>query len=800
MIRNYIKIAWRNVLRQPGYSFINIFGLSLGMAVAILIGLWVSSETNHDNYFKDKDQIAQMFQSQTFNGEVSTGPAIPRPLEMVLRKDYNDYFKRIVMSSWQQPRNFKAGDVIISKEGQFMQPGAVEMFNFDIIKGSKKPLDDINGIMLSESFAEALFGKEDPIGKPVKINNEYDLKVTAVYRDIPDNNSLNEADFIATWEHYINNQEWIKNAVDQWGNNSFQLFLQVADGQTISKVSDIIADAKKKNAGEDFQPYNPTLFLFPMSDWYLRSNFENGVQQGGRIQYVWLFAIIGIFVLLLACINFMNLSTARSEKRSKEVGIRKSIGSIRLQLINQFLSESFLIVLLAFVFAILLVLILLTPFNTLADKHIAFPWSNGTFWLISLAFTLFTALLSGCYPALYLSSFEPVKVLKGTFKAGKFAAIPRKALVIVQFTVSVALSIGTLLVFLQIQYSKNRPVGYDREGMVQVPVMSPEFIGKYAYMRNLLLNSGAVMEMSSSSSPTTQVWSNRSGFTWEGKPEGFQEDFAWTNVSYDFAKSLNMKIVAGRDFSREFASDSNAVLINETAAKYMGIENPVGLLLRDPDPENTDPPLKIVGMVQDLVVQSPYEPVKQALYVFDKDENFSYYNLRLNPQKSAQECISTIKGIFNTHFPNFPFDYQFIDQEYAKKFASEERIGKLAGAFTILAIIISCLGLFGLASFTAEQRTKEIGVRKVLGASVVNLWALLSKEFLILGIIALFLAIPLAWYFMADWLQRFKYHTPISPWVFVTASLATLIIILVTVSFQAIKAAVMNPVKTLRSE
>ena len=771
----------------------------MGMAVTLIIGLWMQDELSHNAYFQNKDKIAQVFQSQTFNGNTSTGPAIPRPLEMALREGYNDNFKHIVMSSWNNSQYLKYKETSISREGNFMQEAAPELLNLEIVSGELDGLREINSIMLSESTANALFGSEDPVGKILKVNSEYDMMVSAVYKDMPFNSSFKSTKYIMPWEKYITAQEWIKNAVDSWGNNSFQMFVQIAENTTMDQVTATIKDVKK-TLNEESVEYNPQLFMFPMEDWYLRGNFENGKQVGGRIKYVWLFGIIGAFVLLLACINFMNLSTARSEKRSKEVGIRKSIGSQRGQLINQFLSESFLVVVMAYVLAIIIVLLSLNGFNELARKEIEFPWGNLYFWLVSIAFVLFTALLAGSYPALYLSSFRPVEVLKGTFKAGKYAGTPRKILVVLQFTVSVAFIIGTFIVMQQINHAKNRPIGYDREGLVQVPTMSQDFEDKYELMRSEFLGSNAVVEMATSSSPTTRIWSNRSGFTWEGKPEGFQEDFAWTAVSYEYVKTLNLKIVEGRDFSREFASDSNAVLLNQTAVKYMGIKNPVGKFMKDDDDENPDPPLKIVGVVEDMIAQSPYEPVKQGMYVFDKNANGSHYNLRLNPQQSASQNLAIIERVFKEHFPNIPFQYDFVDQEYGEKFAAEERVGTLSGIFTALAILISCLGLFGLTSFVAEQRTKEIGVRKVLGASVFNVWNMLSKDFLKLVTISCFIAIPISYYVMNGWLQEYPYRVILKWWIFALAVIGALLITMLTVSFQAIKAANANPVKSLRTE
>ena len=796
MLTNYLKIAWRNLTRNKVYSVINIGGLAVGMAVAMLIGLWVWDELTFDHYHKNHDRIAQVWQSQIFNGEIGTVNAIPLPLEMTLRNDYGENFKHIVMSSWRFRSILSHGDKKLVKQGNFMQQDAPTMLGLDMMSGQKDGLKDPNSILLAASTAQALFGNGETLGKIVRLNNKYNLKVTGVYADVPPSNDFSAATFIAPWEQYVNNTEWVKNSANNWGDNSWQLFVQIADNTTMEQVSAKIRDAKMKASPKDVTQYKPVLFLHPMNDWHLRSTFENGVQTGGRIENVLLFGIIGAFVLLLACINFMNLSTARSEKRAKEVGIRKSVGSVRAQLISQFLSESFLVVGLAFVAAITLVLAALPAFNTLADKKIAFPWQSGYFWGASSVFILFTALFSGSYPALYLSSFQPVKVLKGTFRVGRFAALPRKVLVVVQFTVSVALIIGTTIVFRQIQHSQNRPVGYNREGLIQIPLTQFDFIGKYDFMRRQFVNSGAVIGMSSASSTTTEVSSNRSGFTWEGQPDHFQTDFAWTMVSPEYVKSLGLKIIAGRDFSPEFATDSNALILNKTAVKYMGLKNPIGKIIRN----GGNPPLTVIGVIDDMIMQSPYDPVKPSMYVFDKHNNASYYNIRLNPDQPASKNMATIEAVFRKNFPNLPFEYQFVDREYAAKFAGEERIGKLASVFAVLAIFISCLGLFGLASFVAEQRTKEIGIRKVLGASVGSLWSLLSKDFVGLVVVACLLATPIAWYFLNGWLEKYNYRTELSWWVFAAAGGGALVITLLTVSYQAIRAALMNPVKSLRSE
>jgi ABC-type antimicrobial peptide transport system permease subunit len=561
----------------------------------------------------------------------------------------------------------------------------------------------------------------------------------------------------------------------------------------MKSVSEKIKKSKYDRAKRE-QEFKPEIFLHPMADWHLRSNWKGGVNIGGRSQMVWLFGIIGTFVLLLACINFMNLSTARSEKRAKEVGIRMTIGSLRTQLISQFLSESFLVVLLAYIVAIGLVIAMLPWFNNLSDKRIAVEWANPIFWMISFAFILFTSLLAGSYPALYLSSFNPVKVLKGTFKAGRFASLPRKVLVVVQFAVSLTLIIGTIIVYQQIQFSKSRPVGYDREGLMMIQMRSPEFYGKYDLLRTELKKSGAVEEMSESSGPVTGVWSNNGGFTWPGKDPNLQEEFATIWITHEYGKTINWKIAAGRDLSRDFSTDSTGIIVNESSVKFMGLKEPIGTEVTFDDRKH-----HIVGVTKDMVMESPYSPVKPTIYILDAN-NVNWINLKLIPNKSASESLSVIKSIFKKHVPSAPFDYKFVDEEYAKKFNDEERIGKLASVFSILAIVISCFGLFGLASFVAEQRTKEIGIRKVLGASVPNLWQLLSKDFVLLILIACLISIPIAYSVLSNWLRSYDYHTEISWWTFVVCGFGAVIITLSTVSFQAIRAALMNPVKSLKSE
>jgi ABC-type antimicrobial peptide transport system permease subunit len=531
-----------------------------------------------------------------------------------------------------------------------------------------------------------------------------------------------------------------------------------------------------------------------MKDWHLKADWKNGFNTGGLIQYVWLFGIIGIFVLILACINFMNLSTAQSENRAKEVGVRKSVGSSKIQLIGQFLSESYLVVIFAFIFAIILVLLLLPSFNQLADKQIAFPFSELLFWGLSFVFILITGILAGSYPAFYLSSFNPVKVLKGAFKVGKSTTLFRKSLVVIQFTVSVILIIGTLIVNEQIQHSKNRPLGYDNNNLIMISKSTEDFEGKYNQLRNELLSKRAIVEMMESSSPLTDVWSSSGGFDWKGKDPEFATNMVNISVSHDFGKTVDWEIVNGRNFSRDYKTDSTAFILNETAVKYMGLKNPVGKIIKWNNQEH-----EVIGVVKDILMESPFATVKPTVYLINYD-NTNWIHLRLTPNNSMAKSLALVEAVFNKHMPNVPFEFQFVDEEFSKKFDAEDRIRKLSGIFAFLAIFISCLGLFGLASFVAEQRTKEIGIRKVLGASVARLWKMLTKDFIFLVLISCLISVPIAYYAMDGWLQNFDYRTTINWRVFALACLGALVITLITVSYQAIKAAMSNPVKSLKTE
>ena len=792
MIKSYFKIALRNLGKSKMHSFINIAGLSVGMTVAILIGLWIHDEVSFNKNFKNHDRIAQVFQNVTNNDEVQTWTNVPWPLAEELRKNYGSDFKHVVMATYIGEHLVSIGDKKLKKTGGYFEKEAPDLFSLDMVHG-QADLSDPSSVLISVSAAKAYFGNADPVNKLMKIDNQIDVKVTGVYKDFPRNSAFANLSFMATWDIFYSNTEWIRTMPDPWRPNAFTLFVQLNDNTDFAAVSAKIKDAKLKKVNAQLAKKKPALFLHPMSNWHLYSEFKNGVNTGGAIQYVWMFGIIGVFVLLLACINFMNLSTARSEKRAKEVGIRKTVGSLRKQLIIQFFTESFLTVIFSFAVSLLFVQLLLPFFNTVADKQMSVFWTNPYFWTISLVFIIFTALVAGSYPAFYLSSFRPVKVLKGTFKAGRFAALPRKVLVVVQFTVSVILIIGTIIVYKQIQFAKSRPVGYTRQGLVTLP-LTTAIHNHFNAIRDELIQGGAVVSIAEAGSPTTGTWSSTSGFSWKGKDPNQSIDFSNVGVSYDYGKTIGWKIKDGRDFSRDFATDTSAVILNEAAVNFMGLKDAVGQTVTW-----WDTPLTVIGVVHNLVMNSPYDEPQPTIFNLSTEEQ-SVTIAKINPASNARDALTKIEATFKKFEKDQLFDFQFVDEEYAKKFAGEERVGKLASFFAILAIAISCLGLFGLASFVAAQRTKEIGVRKVLGASVLGLWNLLSKDFITLVFISFLIAAPVAWYTMNSWLQSYTYRIAIGWEIFMLAGTLAVAIALLTVSFQSIKAALANPVKSLRTE
>lgn len=793
MLKNYLKIGWRNLSRNKSYSAINIGGLAMGMSVAMLIGLWINDEVSFNKSHEHYNRIARVMQHATKDSFTGTGMYMPVPLGSKLTENFANDFDYVVTSTFPSSYIISTRDLHFNERGIYMHPDGPEMLTLPMIRGTRAGLKELNSIILSASLAGKIFGEQDPINKTVTIDNSKEVKVTGVYQDLPKNSEFHEVTFFAPFDLYLASNEWIKTVVDSWDHSVVQVLVQLTsqaeEEQVSKKIEKIIYDRES----DQFKVFQRKIFLHPMRKWHLYETFENGVNAGGRIQFVWLFGGIGVFILLLACINFMNLSTARSESRAKEVGIRKAIGSFRSQLINQFFSESLLVSLLAFILALTIVLTVLPWFNELADKRVAVPWQNIYFWVSCLTFTLITGFIAGSYPALYLSSFKTVKALKGTFRAGRIASIPRQVLLVLQFTVSVTLIVGTVVVYKQVQHTKDRPVGFDRERLVYLETRSPQIHQHFESVRNKLVSSGAIVEMTESNNSIVKSGPNVIGFNWKDKDPSFREQFKVEWVTPTYGKTVGWEVTQGRDFSLESVSDQSAIVISQSAVDYIGMKNPVGEIITWEGRNWT-----ILGIVNDVVTGSPYQPVLPTIYM--PLSGTGIVSIKLNPNQSTQTALNKIQTVFKEFAPDFPFDYKFADEQYAYKFSNEVRIGQLASVFASLAIFISCLGLFGMASFVAEQRTKELGIRKVLGASIIDLWRMLSKDFVVLVIISCVIAVPISSYYMNDWLQGYAYRIEISPWIFVAATVGALLITLFIVSFQTLKAAIVNPIKSLRSE
>jgi ABC-type antimicrobial peptide transport system permease subunit len=799
MIRNYFKIAWRNLVRNRFSSIINICGLATGIAVILLNGLWVWDELSFNKYHQHYNKIAKVTRlGMNDDGKPDANGWLPLPLADELKTNYSQYFEHILLATELKENILVAGETKLPAKGRFVEAGAPAMLSLKMIRGSITGLQDLHSVILSASTAKAMFGNQDPIDKTIQINRDMQAKVTGVYENLPRNTEFNEVAFLAPFDLWASVSSWVKK--QGWDNQFLNIYVQLKPGLSFSAVSSFIKDAelnkiRNMENRKDEVARNRHIWLLPMSDWHLYSNLASN----GPAQLVWMIGLIGAFVLLLACINFMNLSTARSQKRAREVGVRKVIGSGKSQLIHQFLSESVLIVSIAFIAAIALVIVSLPWFNEIAAKKMALPFANPYFWLIGVGFILITGFIAGIYPAFYLSSFQPIKVLKGTFRSGRFSGLPRKALVVVQFTVSVALIIGAGVIFRQIQHAKDRPVGYNRDGLLLIEKKTGDFYGKYEVLKKELQNTGVVATMAESRSSTTDITMWNGGFSYKENEIKAENGSGTLAVTSEYGKTVGWQFIAGRDFSSQLTTDSAGFVINESFARLIGIRDPVGETLTWETEWRPAKNYVILGVVKDMIAMSPYKPPVPTVF-FMTDKSCTWINIRLNPSARITEALSKIGAVFKKIIPDAPFDYKFADEQYALKFAAEERIGKLAGFFAILAIFISCLGLFGLASYMAEQRTKEIGIRKIIGASVFNLWGLLSKDFVVLVILSCMIAIPLAYYFLSGWLQQYQYRTELSWWIFALTVLGALMVTLLTVSFQAIRTAMANPVKSLRTE
>ncbi len=786
MIKNYFKIAWRNLFRNKGFSATNLLGLTIGITCTILISLWVKDELSYDKFHSNFNNIYKLYANRNFNNQIFTDENMVLPLASTIEKG-SSQVKYAVVTTNRQPRNLSYGDNKLKKEGYTVSEHFFDMFSWKFIKGNAQTaITDPSSIVLTQSTAKSLFGNEDPVNKTVRVDNNTDLKVTAVVADVPDNSTL-RFDYIMTFNY---SDGYIKRSMGQWQNSSWIVFLQTNPGTNIAMLEKNINTIKYQHDPDDKKI--STYFAFPFGKLRLYSEFKDGKNTGGMIEYIRLFSIIAIIILLIACVNFMNLSTARSEKRAREVGVRKTLGSGKGQLIFQFFSESIILASMGFALSILAVYLLLPAFNGLVDKHLSLEVSQPLFWLAALALILFTGIVAGSYPALYLSSFSPVRVLKGTFLAGKKSALPRHILVVGQFAISILLISATIIIYRQIQHIKNRDIGYNPDNLLMIP-STADTQKNFAAIKDDLFKTGLISAVNRSFSPVTEVWWKAPAPDWDGKPAGAELIVASMATDIDYTKTMDVKILQGKDFSGTPADSSN-MIINEAAVKAMGLKNPIGTQLRYGNQK-----YNVIGVTSNLVMESPFKAVDPMLVYFDPD-NVNSINIRLVSSVKPQQAVKAIEQVFKKYNPAYPFDYKFVDEEFGKKFLTENLISRITNIFAGLAIFICCIGLAGLASFTIEKRVREIGIRKVLGATLQQLLLLISKDFLKLVLIAFVIATPLAWWFMNNWLEKYPDRIYISIWLFGAVGLLILLLALVVVSLNTLKAAIAKPVKSLRTE
>ncbi len=791
MFKNYFKVAFRNFKRNKGFSFINISGLAIGMASATLILLWIQNEMSHDKFHAKSDRIYTANNRDKFNGEEWAWATTPKILAPSIKLAYSQDVEDAVRSNFANFL-FTVNDKHLNVQGNFVDSGFLNVFSFPLIEGNTtKALSNTYSLVITQKLSKKLFGDEDAMGKVIRIDSVDNFTVTGILKDLPNNTTFN-FEYLLPWSY----MKKINQDDDSWGNNSIQTYILLKPG-----ISQQAFDAKIKNITishtvNSKSPSTTQVFTQLFRDQWLYSKSENGKYVAGRIEQVKLFGVIAAFILLIACINFMNLSTARSEKRAKEVGIRKVVGAQKHWLIIQFIGESVMLAFFAGVLAIVIVELSLGGYNTLVGKELFIDFSNPYFWISGIIFILFTGLLAGSYPAFYLSSYNPVKVLKGTFKASNAFVTPRKVLVVMQFTFAIVLIICTIIVVHQIKYAQSRDAGYNKDRLVYTFIQGDND-KHYDLIKNELLNTGAAVAVTKSMSPITQRYSDGWGYRWPGsKPGDDKTDFVRFSSDADFVKTMGVQLSEGRDIDiKNYPGDSTAMLLNETAVKVMKLKDPVGSIIKEDEGDEWH----VVGVIKDFVFESPYQKIQQLMVCGPKSW-FNVIHYKLNPSMSTDKALQMVRKIFDKYNPGYGFDYHFVDEAYAQKFEQEKRTGTLAGLFAGLTIFISCLGLFGLATYMAENRIKEIGVRKVLGASVSSITALLSKDFLKLVIISFIIASPIAWFAMNKWLQTYTYRVKIEWWVFVLTAALSIFIAIITVSYQAIKAAIANPVKSLRTE
>jgi len=790
MIKNYFKIAWRNLIHNKAFSLINISGLALGMTCSLLIMLWLKDEFKRDRFHTNDKRLYRVMENQFYSGNISTFSATPGILAENIVKDIPE----IEMASqmlWEEEPLFTVGDKFDKEKGRYAQKDFLSMFSFKLVKGDPATaLEKTDAIVISQKLADKYFKGKDPIGKLIKIDNDESVMVTGVLDKIPELSSL-KFDFLMHFEKWKKKNNWAK----EWGNNGPGCYVLLKENTSVDKVNAKIKGYIKTKNKES----NVELFLQNYGQSYLYSDWDNGKQNGGRIEYVRIFSVVAIIILLIACINFMNLATARSLRRAREIGVRKVVGAGKRQLIGQFIGESVFVSFLAMIFTLLIVFLILPSFNVLTEKHLALNLADSSLLVIIISLTLVTGIISGSYPALFMSTLKPIVVLKGILKFKSGATYFRKGLVVFQFALSIVLILGMIVIYRQIEYIHNKNLGFKKEDLLYMP-LEGALQKNYLTFKDELLRQPGIKDVTSAGSSPLEVGSSTQGVRWPGKDTTKLILFSNNPITYDYIKTMGIQLIGGRDFDPSYSLDTANYLVNEAAARKIGYKEPVGKELTMWGDKGI-----IIGLMKDYHHNSlhvPIEPLILRLFKpsWTKEGGFWGNVIIRTKQGKTKQAIAGMEKVYKQFNPGFPFKYYFTDDEIARNYKSEYTVSKLSKYFAFLAIFISCLGLFGLVMFTAEQKTKEIGIRKVLGASVAGIVQMLSKDFLKLVLIAALIAFPVAWWAMHKWLNDFAYRVDIGWWVFIVAGVVAMLIALFTVSFQSIKAALANPVKSLRTE
>lgn len=790
MFRNYIKTAFRVSLKQKAYTFINITGLTVGFMSSLLILLWVRDEVQYDRFHENDSQIYQIMKNLHYpDNKIVTGVHTQHPLAEVLENNYPEV-KQAVLVSWQQTELFHYDEKYFKESGYYVSPGFLKVFSFPFIAGNPDTsLDELHGVVISENLAKKYFGPDwratnKAMGQTIRIGNRDDFKVTGVFKDPPSNSSF-QFDFLIAIEDFLQQN---KRLIGSWGHNMLRTYVQLREGADPDQLNEKISNVINENRGFG----DDLIFLQRFSERYLYGNYTNGKVSGGRIQYVRIFSAVAPLILIIASINFMNLATARSTARTKEIGMRKVMGAKKGSLRAQFMVESTVITFIAMLLSLVLVHWLLPSFNELTGKAINIDYLSTQYWLLALGVVVFTGTLSGSYPALFLSNFKIIGILKGGLKHTYSAITFRKGLVVFQFMLSIFLIIATITVYNQINYIQNKNLGLDREDLLYMD-LEEGTKKQFAAVKEKLLQMPGIASVAASGHNPLYVQNSTNDVRWKGKREDDKIEFNIVLAHHDFLETMKMELKQGRNYSPDITNDLNNSIINEAAAKAMGMDSPLGEDLAFWGREG-----RIIGVVKDFHFKSMYSPIEPLIIRLDFEHTTELF-IRTEEGQTA-EALASLEEVHKEFNPGHPFEYRFMDQQFDQMYRSEIVVGKLANYFALLAILVSCLGLFGLVSFTADQRTKEIGIRKVMGATVTNLVALLSGEYGKLIIISFILAIPLAHYFTYNWLKDFEYRIDLSPWFFILGGLATLFIAAITVSIKSLRTALINPVDSLRNE